>query len=351
MPHLRGNQWRESPRAMNKKNRAKSKHFGAESGEEELIDAASEDAYDQSSVGIVVESHQGKVVTRYEHQNITIPLTGNAQKNRNALVPGDRVVIEGALGNMAITHALQRRSELVRMKRDYTRRSSGGAQEQVIAANIDTAVIVASANDPPFHPKFIDLYLVLIQRSDIMPVICLSKGDLASEDERRRIEHYKHLGITTIETSTVSGEGIDELKALLLGKMAVLVGHSGVGKTSLINAIDPDAAYRTGVVGQKTGKGRHTTTASVLHEWDDDSYIIDTPGIRSLEVWDIDPPELQLYFPEFDNFRSDCKYADCLHYQEPTSDCAVKQNIGQPEGIMPERYEGYIKLLGDIVKP
>ena len=260
------------------------------------------------------------------------------------LGPGDIVTLDA---DMAVAGVIERRNVLSRKRRDSTRRSYTGAEEQVIAANVDVAAIVASAKNPPLHPKFIDRYMVLIQHNDIDPVICLSKTDLASEEELRTLEEYRNLGFTAIEVSNVTGQGIDQLSNLLRGKTAVLVGQSGVGKTSLINSIHPTQTFTTGEVSNKSGKGRHTTTSSSLYKWDEDSYIIDTPGIRSLEIWDIDPPELRYYYPEFDPYAPNCRYSNCSHWNEPIGACAVKQAMAD-SAISEGRYESYIKILSEL---
>lgn len=347
MPHhLRGNQWRESPRAVFKKNQAKAKHFGSQTS-----GGAEEVAYSQhagAQEAFVIGSALGRV-SIFAGGSIQQAVNVSPDAPRQlakTVVPGDIVTVTESDGNLSVTGILERRNVLSRMRRDSTRRSYAGAHEQVIAANIDTAAIVVSAQSPPLHPKFIDRYLILLEHNGIAPIVCLNKGDLATQEERHVLETYRQLGITAVETSTVNDEGIDALETLLRGKIAILVGQSGVGKSSLINSLDPTAGYRTGEVSDRSGKGRHTTTTSVLHQWDDDSYIIDTPGIRSLEVWDVDPQELQYYYTEFEPYIPNCRYSDCLHVREPLGRCAVQRAVG--DGISPGRYESYVKILNEL---
>ncbi len=348
MPHLRGNQWRQSQRALVKKNRAKAKRFGSgEYGSD--VDSIAFSAEGDDKQGIVIGSALGRVSLLTDGEQHTARISRDAPKQlAKALVPGDIVNLLGDVEDLEVTGVRERQNVLSRMQRDATRRSRAGAREQIIAANIDVAAIVASAQNPPFHPKFVDRYMILLQHSDITPIICLNKADLATEQERQILDDYRRLGITVLETSIVDQQGIDDLKDLLRDKTAVLVGQSGVGKTSLINTIDPTAGYRTGEVSQQSGKGRHTTTASTLHRWDENSYIIDTPGIRSLEVWDIDRSDLQYYYSEFAPYIPECKYNDCLHLSEPLGSCAVKQAVGQPDGISTARYESYVKILNEL---
>lgn len=346
MAHLKGNQWRQSKSAGKNKERSKYKSLGLGSDNSFKDKKSYSNGYNEFA--IVIEVLPGTVAVLYNHKRVKITLKSIFNKRLKSLVPGDRVAINVSGDTFTVGQMLPRSSELTRIRRDYTRHSRSDDQIQIIAANIDTGVIVASAKNPPFHPKFIDRYLILLQRSDIDPVICLNKSDLASKADLAKLKKYENLGIKTFHVSSINGEGIDILKNQLFGKMTVLVGHSGVGKTSLMNAIDSNATYEVGEVSAKTGKGRHTTTSSFLHEWDEGSYIIDTPGIRSLEVWNMDADELQWYFPEIISLKGLCKYNDCLHYQEPIGSCAVKNAVSQ-KGIDQDRYNSYIRILEDLL--
>jgi ribosome biogenesis GTPase len=345
MAHLKGNQWRESKRALDKKNRAKAKHFDYEGGQE-FVDYYTKDV---GKTGIVIGSALGRISLLADQAQVNCSVSPDAPRHlAKAVVVGDVVVLNESEDSLMVSGLTERRNVLSRMRRDASRRSYVGAQEQIIAANIDVAAIVTSAQNPPLHPKFIDRYMILLQHNDIDTVLCLNKGDLATGEERRILDEYNRLGVTTAETSAVDNTGIEKFKDLLRDKVAVFVGQSGVGKTSLINAIDPSASFRTGEVSTSSGRGRHTTSASTLHMWDENSYIIDTPGIRSLEIWDIEKSELQYYYQEFVPFIPDCKYPDCLHINEPLADCAVKQAINQPNGISQARYESYVKILDEL---
>ena len=142
--------------------------------------------------------------------------------------------------------------------------------------------------------------------------------------------------------------GIEELKDILRGKQAIFVGHSGVGKSSLTNALMDTDEIKTSHVSEKSGKGRHTTTSSKYYIWDENSSIIDTPGIRSLDISNFKPNEIQEYFPEFEDWGGRCKYSNCLHYKEPVEGCMVKQAV--KAGIISrERYESYVRILQDVI--
>ena len=175
-----------------------------------------------------------------------------------------------------------------------------------------------------------------------------SKFDLKKEEDEEILSTYRDLGIDVIETSTYSNIGIDELKLQLINKQAIFVGNSGVGKSSLTNSIMGDDEIKTSHVSDKSKRGRHTTTTSKYYVWEDNSSIIDTPGIRSLDVSTFSPIEIQDYFPEFENWRDKCKYSDCLHFNEPYDSCIVKQGVTSGF-ISPERYESYLRIMSDIL--
>lgn len=347
MPHLRGIDWKKSERALNKKERAKEKHFsGTDTApvDYEVIKTTGHEI-----IGLIVEIKTEFAIVLHEDRYLSLKPSSRLDVSfLNTMVPGDKVVLVKENGESKIGGIVSRDTVLSRMRRDSTRRTQyENVDEQIIAANIDIAVIVASAQAPAFHPKFVDRYLILIQHNGILPVVCLNKCELATPKELEVLASYEDLGIKTIAVSAMVGSGISELKKMLLGKTAVLVGHSGVGKSSLINAIDPSANLKTGQISEHWGKGKHTTTSSLLHRWNDGSHIIDTPGIRSLEIWNVDKTELQLYYPEFLEFAKNCKYSDCLHHSEPDQDCGVKNAVLEGR-ITKERYESYIKILGEL---
>jgi ribosome biogenesis GTPase / thiamine phosphate phosphatase len=209
--------------------------------------------------------------------------------------------------------------------------------ERVIAANIDTVVVVTSVGTPPFRPGLIDRMLVAAQRGGAHTLICVNKIELRTDqDDLSALDVHRVLGVRVIATSCSTGEGIDELRAAIRARTCVFAGHSGVGKSSLMNALFPELAYATAEAGKK---GRHTTTSSCLHEDADGTRIIDTPGIREFGLWRIGPQELRHYFPEFAEFATRCRFRDCTHAHEP--DCAV---IG---AALP-RYPQYLRLLGSL---
>lgn len=217
--------------------------------------------------------------------------------------------------------------------------------ERVIVANVDVVVIVVSVVAPPLHPRLIDRYLIAIQNGGAQPLICVNKVDLLSDPQTRseeldKLVPYQKIGVQVVPCSSETKEGLDELRTALKGKLCAFVGHSGVGKSSLMNAMHPELGLATGAVSEGYGRGTHTTTASKLCDLGNGLRVIDTPGIRSFGLWDVSLDELRLFFPEFDD--AGCKYRNCSHTHEPN--CGVKPAV--ESGVISEaRYDTYLRLL------
>ncbi len=261
---------------------------------------------------------------------------------RSGVVPGDRVSVEVSDGASKISSVLPRRTTLSRLRADSNRRGDEGAREHVIAANVDTALIVASTASPPFRPSLVDRYLIICQNGEVTPFLCVNKIDLAAPDSAA-LETYLDVGVQIAALSAIDGDGIDELRARVAGQTVVLVGHSGVGKSSIANALMGESLQAVGEVGLES-RGRHTTTASRLIEWAEGSFLIDTPGIRSLGLWEVDAATLGHYFPEFQEYAPTCRYRDCSHDQEPG--CEVKAAVESGD-VNRGRYDSYIRLLNE----
>lgn len=330
-------------KSIEKKQRAKEKSFGKKS---ESVDNFVIDRCDE--YGVVIEVRYDEAYILYNGEVVLAKLRKDINLVCNQVVfPGDKVDIEKANDTYIINHLLNRTSMLSRTKKDSTRLNDVGSTKN-IASNVDLAVIVVSAKEPPLHPKFIDRYLMILQNSNVPTIICLNKCDLKTEDDEEILSTYKDLGIDVIETSTYSNIGIEELKSKLINKQAIFVGNSGVGKSSLTNAIMGDDEIKTSHVSDKSKRGRHTTTTSKYYVWEDSSSIIDTPGIRSLDVSTFNPIEIQDYFLDFESWKDKCKYKDCLHFNEPYDSCIVKQGVAS--GLISlERYESYLRIMGDVL--
>ena len=265
-----------------------------------------------------------------------------AVRQKSALAVGDRVNIENEGDLWQLVDILPRRTVLSRPD------PLNKHVQRLVAANIDVVIHVVSVKKPPLRPRLIDRYLIAIQRGGAQPVICVNKVDLLEAEERdaelARLATYGDLGVPVIACSTKTGEGIDALRELVQGKTAALVGHSGVGKSSILNALDSRLQIVTRDLHRR-GTGRHTTTASTLYDFGDGTYLIDTPGIREFGLWDLARDDLRDYFPEFEEPSESCRFTDCSHVHEP--DCEVKDRVERGE-LNRARYETYLRLYNDL---
>jgi len=214
-------------------------------------------------------------------------------------------------------------------------------RERVIAANVDTLVIVAAIEDPPFRPGLIDRYLVAAARGGVQPILCINKIDLCADTSVA--DPWREMGVPVVLCSTKTGAGIGDVRDLLAGSLAVLAGHSGVGKSSLLNALADEARASTGPVSEHTGKGRQTTTSARLYELRNGARIIDTPGIRELGLGRVTPAELRFAFTGFATFQR--RFRDCTHRAEP--DCGVRASV-ESGAIAKARYSSYLRIAGDL---
>jgi ribosome biogenesis GTPase len=223
-------------------------------------------------------------------------------------------------------------------------------RQRLIAANIDLVVHVVSVRKPPLRPRLIDRYLIAIQRGGAQPLICVNKIDLLAPEERvtelTALDVYRALDVPVIACSSRSGEGLDGLRGAVQGKTCALVGHSGVGKSSILNALDERLQLATGDL-QRRGTGRHTTSSSTLHDLGGGTLLIDTPGIREFGLWDLQPDTLRDYFPEFGEAAEHCRFNDCTHLHEPQ--CEVKARVALGE-INAARYGAYVRLSEDLAQ-
>jgi ribosome biogenesis GTPase len=221
-----------------------------------------------------------------------------------------------------------------------------GRARQIIAANVEVAVCVASPQSPPFRPRFIDRLIASAEEGGMEAVILLNKSDLpASEKTRERLDDFARMGYRVLSCSAVQRDGLEELVEALGGKTAVFVGQSGVGKSSILNALDPSLSLRIGEISQKHDRGSHTTNFSIMLRLSRGLCIIDTPGIRELELAGVLPEELPYRFREFARFAPACEVPVCPHDGEPG--CAVRQAVERGE-IHPDRYESYLRILDEL---
>ena len=267
----------------------------------------------------------------------------------NPVVIGDRVTLQkNADGSGVIVERHERHGKL-------SRRAAGRrvGKEHVIVANVDEAWVVQSVRKPRINPGFIDRFLVMAEVQAIRAGIIINKSDLLDERAEEHIaffvELYASLGYDVHVTSTKTGEGITELQEVFGHGIHVLVGPSGVGKSSLLNALQPDLQLRTGGISEATQKGKHTTTYAELIPLGtarpDGGFVGDTPGLREFGLVGIEAPELSHYFVELRDRMGSCRFPNCTHDHEP--DCRIKELVEEDE-IAVERYESYINMLRSI---
>jgi len=265
----------------------------------------------------------------------------------NPLAPGDVVELELDTlhpGKALITGLVERRNAL-------TRFNQKGMAPQLLAANVDLVLCVSTPAAPPFRPRFLDRVLVQAERSQIPAVIIVNKWDLYADDYDvdERLQDYRRIGYRVLPVSAQSGEGLNDLRALLAQRITVLVGQSGVGKSSLINRLAPHAALKVGELCEKYERGSHTTTMSRLIQLGNSAesgYIIDTPGVRRLMPDGVRPEDLVLYFREFAPLVGQCTYGlSCSHRIEPG--CKIMEAVAA--GVIHEdRYESYLRLKDEL---
>lgn len=258
---------------------------------------------------------------------------GIFRKEKQKPLVGDNVEIEvldeeTMTGN--ITALLPRKNELIRPA----------------VANIDQALVVFAVTRPSPHFNLLDRFLVMMERQDIPVVLCFNKEDIAEDEQVEKLRSvYEGCGYPCVFTSALEERNIEKIKELLKGKTTVIAGPSGVGKSSLINILNPDAKMETGDISSKIERGKHTTRHSELFTIAQDSYIMDTPGFSSLYVNDFEKEELKYYFPEFDPYEGTCRFLGCDHVHEP--DCAVKAAVEAGE-IHEIRYKDYLEMYEEL---
>ncbi len=258
------------------------------------------------------------------------------------LAVGDRVLFRQTdEGEGVVVEILPRRTKL-------SRRSPRDPRiEHVIVANVDQLLIVASVRQPPLTLGIIDRYIIAGEAGGLLPIICINKTDLAdgSTEHLQAAELYREMDYTVLLTSAKTGEGVDELQDVLCDRSTVLAGHSGVGKSALINAVQPGMELRTAPVSTK---GRHTTSSVSLLRLEFGGYVVDTPGIREFTLWEIEEVEVQQFFPRIWELASDCRLPDCTHLHEP--DCAVKAAVERGE-LPASRYDSYVRIVETLETP
>ena len=295
--------------------------------------------------GTVTRIQSGFHTVQTEQGTVVCHLRGRLKRTKfrgDVLAVGDRVKISLLPDHTGMIEDIEpRQRALIRM--DPTPK---GEYQQVLLANPSQILLVFSCTDPDPHLRMLDRFLVICEKQAIPVRIVANKIDLVGEEQAQKIFHiYPAIGYDVIFTSVKWNVGIDSLHNILVGQSTGLAGPSGVGKSSLLNAIQPQLGLAVREISEATSKGRHTTVVREMFPLVDGGFVVDLPGLKSLALWDTEPWELDGYFPELRDLVAYCYYNDCTHLNEP--DCAVKAAVDEGR-VFKERYESYLRLrFGD----
>lgn len=264
-------------------------------------------------------------------------------RSTNPVAVGDHVeIVTNQEGTAFITAIDDRRNYIIRKSQNLSK------QSHILAANVDQAFLIVTVSHPQTSTTFIDRFLASAEAYSVPVVLVFNKCDILNEEEKHyqkmMMELYRTIGYDCFEIAAKSGEGVDELRKILPGKITLLSGNSGVGKSTLINQILPGANLRTAEISDAHDTGMHTTTFSEMLEIPGGGYIIDTPGIKGFGTFDMEPEELTSYFREIFNFSKDCRFNNCTHTHEPG--CAVLKAV-EEHYISASRYQSYLSMLED----
>jgi ribosome biogenesis GTPase len=298
--------------------------------------------------GLVIRTQSGFFTVETPNGPVVCQLRGRLKeeyKETDLVAIGDRVTIKMLPDDTGVIVEVETRQRVLSRVAPSSAVGTSAEREQVIIANPDQVVFVFAAAHPSPHVRMLDRFLVAAEKAHIPEIcVCVNKIDLVPNtvgDVRALFQPYTDIGYPVLYVSAVTGEGIEALRTRLKGHISVFTGSSGVGKTSLLNVIEPDLGRRVSAISQATTKGRHTTRYSELVPLSDGGYIADTPGIRAISPWDVEPAELDGYFIEIAPHVANCKFQDCTHTHEPG--CGVLQALKQG-AISHARYDSYLRL-------
>jgi ribosome biogenesis GTPase len=330
------------PRGERERRRANLVLLEPENGSKDTFEELSPVEEVEGRRGIVVEVSSSLCRVDLGGHSLVCSVRGSLSAEEtgytNVVAVGDEVVVSDSGSGQGVVEAvLPRRNVLARpdVFHDHL--------QQVIAANIDQLLIVASWRDPVIWLELIDRYLIAAERYGLMPIICVNKIDLAEDMAtcRATLQPYLDLSYRVLFTCALTGEGVDELRRILCGQTTVLTGLSGVGKSSLLSAVQPGLQLRTGEVSEYSGQGRHTTAQVISHRLEIGGFVVDTPGIREFGLSSLKQSELARFYPEIVAVAGGCRFDDCAHIHEPG--CAVKAAVQQGR-VSASRYHNYKKL-------
>ena len=291
--------------------------------------------------GLIVRAQSGFFTVATEIGPVVCQLRGRLKQGRRTgdlAAIGDHVrvtVLEDGTG--VIEEVEERKQAIVRLDP-----RPQGEYQQILLANADQAVFVFACAHPDPKLRMLDRFLVIAEKQEIPAVIVANKVDLVGQERATELfGHYPTLGYPVIYASAKSGQGVAELRATLTGKVSALVGPSGVGKSSLLNAMQPGLGLEVNEISQAVNKGKHTTVVREMFPLAGGGYVADTPGWKSLALWDTEPEEIDGYFPELRGLVAHCQFSDCTHSHEPG--CAVLEAV-EKGNVRPERYDSYLRL-------
>jgi len=306
--------------------------------------------------GLVVKNTGSWYTVRMDDgQLLDCKIKGNFRlkgiRSTNPIAVGDRVVVKGSADGAFITEIEDRRNYIIRKSQNLSK------QSHILAANIDLALLLVTVDHPQTSTTFIDRFLASAEAYRVPVVLVFNKTDLLDEDMRHyqqmMVQLYETIGYQCCQISAATGEGVNQLRELLNGKITLLSGNSGVGKSTLINQLVPGANLRTAEISDAHNTGMHTTTFSEMISLPDadpnqadtpQGYLIDTPGIKGFGTFDMEPEELTSYFKEIFHFSKNCRFSNCTHTHEPG--CAVLEAL-QNHYIAESRYQSYLSMLND----
>ncbi len=296
-------------------------------------------ANEQSLQGLIIKAQSGFFTVETRQGFIVCQLRGKLKQGRakgDIAALGDRVRITVLADGSGVIEEVEARKQAITRLDPRPQ----GEYQQILLANADQAVFVFACAHPHPKLKMLDRYLVIAEKQKVPAVIVANKIDLV-EDAKKIFGLYDGIGYRLLYTSTKTGEGLDDLKTLLMKKISALAGPSGVGKSSLLNAIQPGLGLAVNEVSTAMNKGKHTTVTRQMFALEGGGYVADTPGWKSLALWDTEPEEIDAYFPELRDLVAHCQFSDCTHTHEPG--CAVLEAV-KDGSVHPERYESYLRL-------
>ena len=301
---------------------------------------------DEFLPGVIIRAFGKQFIARTEKGNLTCSVRVNVKRDSavdTAVVVGDNALLTQLSETEAvIERILPRQSAFFRPEKGLAGR------KQTLAANIEQLVIVSSCSEPALKPRLIDRFVIAGDTGGLRPIVVINKADLGVSDLARTLRAgYEMIHIPAVIASAVTGEGLERLKKLLAGGKSLFVGHSGVGKSTLLNALLPGLNLKTAELSEYSNRGRHTTTRVELHELPSGGFVLDSPGLKVLSLWKVEKKTLAQHFREFEQFAPHCRFGDCAHIAEP--DCAVREAAEKGE-IPYFRYESYTHIRETLQK-